>query len=269
MAIDFPSIDPVIFSVGPLAVRWYSLSYIAGILIGWGYVNQIIVRYTWSPFTKKHTDDLIVWMIIGIVLGGRLGYTLFYNMLYYIDHPSQIFRVWEGGMSFHGGMIGTILAAYFYCRKHKLVFLQLTDLLACAAPIGLFLGRIANFINAELYGRVTDVSWAVIFPNSDGLPRHPSQIYEAFTEGLLLFIILWLFVWFTNAKRHPGFLSGVFLIGYGSFRMFCELFREPDFHIGFILSEVTMGQLLSIPMVILGFFLAFQAARKKATIGYA
>ncbi|MCH2037592.1 MAG: prolipoprotein diacylglyceryl transferase [Rickettsiales bacterium] len=267
MALDFPSIDPVIFSVGPLAVRWYSLSYIAGILLGWTYINQIIDRYSWSKVSRKNTDDLIVWMIVGIVLGGRLGYTLFYNMPYYLDNPAQILRVWEGGMSFHGGMIGTILAAFLYCRKHNIPFLQLTDLLACAAPIGLFFGRIANFINAELYGRVTSVPWAFVFPGSDNKPRHPSQLYEAFTEGFLLFIILWLFVWFTNAKKHPGFLSGVFLIGYASFRMLCELYREPDFHIGFIISEVTMGQLLSIPMLVLGLYLSYNAVRKRATIG--
>jgi phosphatidylglycerol:prolipoprotein diacylglycerol transferase len=264
MAIPFPDIDPVLVSFGPLAVSWYSLSYVAGIILAIEYIKYLN-RKLGHPLDKKFFDDLITWSILGIVIGGRLGYVFIYAPSYYLSNPSEIIKTWNGGMSFHGGLVGLITATYLLSRKYKANFLLLTDLIASAAPIGLFLGRIANFINGELYGRTTDAPWGVIFPNAGPLPRHPSQIYESLTEGLILFIIMSLLFHYTKFKEKHGALFGVFLIGYSIFRTLIENFREPDSHIGFLFKSITMGQTLSLPMLILGGYLILRQ-RKDATI---
>jgi phosphatidylglycerol:prolipoprotein diacylglycerol transferase len=252
--IDFPNINPVIFSVGPLAISWYSLSYIVGILLGWYYANKLILLYP-IGISRQHTEDFISWAIIAIIIGGRLGHVLFYDPEKYLSNPIEILKTYEGGMSFHGGIFGVGVAAYLYCKKNQIRFLSFSDVLAIVAPIGLFLGRIANFINAELYGRQTNVPWAVIFPHSDGFPRHPSQLYEALLEGLFLFWIMLYFTYKSKFLQNPGRMSGIFLIFYGSFRVLVEFFREPDVKIGFIFKYFTLGQILCIPMILLGAYL--------------
>ena len=259
-AIPFPAIDPVLISIGPLAIRWYSLAYIAGILLGWRYIVSLSARKP-GVIDAAAIDDLIVWLVFGIILGGRLGYVLFYKPGYYLMNPIEAAYVWEGGMSFHGGALGVILAMALFARKRGIDFLRLADMVACAAPIGLFFGRIANFINGELFGRPSDVAWAVVFPRGGPEPRHPSQIYESFLEGLVLFLILAALWRYTRLRDRPGALGGVFLLGYGAFRLFVEFFREPDAHLGFLFGGVTMGQLLSLPLVIVGVWLV---ARKPA-----
>lgn len=260
--IIFPDLNPVAFAIGPLVVRWYGLAYLTGILLGWFYLKKLNNASSHKVFSAKAYDDFIMWAVLGIILGGRLGYCLFYNFGYYVHNPIQIFMVWKGGMSFHGGLAGVITSMYLMSRRYRLDFLKAMDLCACIAPIGLFFGRIANFINAELYGRVTTVSWGVLFPG-ESLARHPSQIYEAALEGLLLFCIMNLLVWKTKAAHHRGMLSGIFLIGYGLFRSFVEFFREPDAQLGFILGQTTMGQLLCIPMIALGVFLLMRSHRTR------
>ncbi len=261
--IIFPTIDPVLFELGPLVIRWYALSYIAGILAGWWYLGKLNNKRS-QPLSIKAYDDFMLWAVIGIMLGGRLGYVCFYNPDYFMQHPAEILQVWNGGMSFHGGLIGAITAMYLMCRHHKLQFLAVMDLIACITPIGLFFGRIANFINGELYGRAVDtfIPWGVIFPGDD-FARHPSQIYEALLEGLLLFLILNIMVHRSTIHKHVGCLSGVFLLGYALSRQFVEFFREPDAHLGFIIGNFTMGQLLSIPMVLGGIYLII-SSRKRA-----
>jgi len=252
--LNFPQIDPVIFEIGPLAIRWYSLAYVAGIIIGCIYADWLNKK---PPINKniKIFDDFMTWAVIGIILGGRLGYVLFYNFGYYINNLSDVLKVWEGGMSFHGGFLGVMIACIIYCRRNNIVLFQVFDLVACAAPIGLFFGRIANFINGELYGRVTDSSLGMIFPHGGNFPRHPSQLYEAALEGALLFIILFILVNYSKARMHAGVVSGVFLMGYGLSRVIIENFREPDVQIGFLFGNVTTGQLLSVPMVLAGIWL--------------
>lgn len=259
-AIPFPAIDPVLISIGPLAIRWYSLAYIAGILLGWRYIVSLSARKP-GVIDAAAIDDLIVWLVFGIILGGRIGYVLFYKPGYYLMNPIEAAYVWEGGMSFHGGALGVILAMALFARKRGIDFLRLADMVACAVPIGLFFGRIANFINGELFGRPSDVAWAVVFPRGGPEPRHPSQIYESFLEGLVLFLILAALWRYTRLRDRPGALGGVFLLGYGAFRLFVEFFREPDAHLGFLFGGVTMGQLLSLPLVIVGVWLV---ARKPA-----
>lgn len=264
--LNFPNIDPVILPIGPLAISWYSLSYVVGILIGWYYILKLITFNennnaapcsNYNAINKQHTDDIITWIIIGIIVGGRLGYVLFYDPIKYFSNPIEIIKTYKGGMSFHGGITGYIIASYWFARRNKISALGLTDLSAAAAPIAIGLARMANFINAELYGRVTDVSWSFIFPGSDGLPRHPSQLYEAFLEGFILFCILNLAVFKFNALARRGLLSGLFLVFYTIFRFIVEFFREPDAQIGFFVGTFTMGQLLSIPMLLSGIFLIF------------
>lgn len=254
--LAFPNIDPVIISFGPLSVSWYSLSYVVSILFGWYYVLKLIKTHSLN-ITQKNIDDFISWAIIGIIIGGRLGYVLFYDPMKYFADPIQILKTYEGGMSFHGGISGLIIASFIFCKKYKIAFLGLLDLCSIVAPIGLFLGRIANFINAELYGRVTDVPWAFIFPGSDGLLRHPSQLYEAILEGFLLFFIQKYAAGKLGSLKFQGLLSGLFLIFYASFRIVVEFFREPDFKIGYLAKYFTMGQLLCIPMIILGVVLIY------------
>ncbi len=259
--VPFPNIDPVAIHIGNFGVRWYSLAYMAGILLGWWVIARENARRPLENLTKAALDDMVVWAVLGIVLGGRLGYVFFYKPDYYLHSPSEILHVWEGGMSFHGGLLGTITAFYLFCRKYKIRFLSLMDLLSCVAPIGLFFGRVANFINGELFGRVTDANLGMIFPAGGDLPRHPSQLYEASMEGLLLFAIMMFLLKRTNAHAKPGYLSGMFLILYGMARIICEYFREPDAFLGFLYQGMTMGQLLSIPMIIIGLYLTL---RKKA-----
>jgi len=261
-AIPFPMIDPVIFSIGPFAIRWYALAYLAGILLGWWYLKRLTDQED-DPVGPAPLDALINASVIGIILGGRLGYVFFYNLPYYLNHPLEIFMVWHGGMSFHGGMIGMASAIFIVARRFGINPLALGDLIALAAPIGLFFGRIANFINAELYGRVTDMPWGIVFPGGGEVTRHPSQLYEAGLEGLLLFLIL-RGAFRNGARETPGLMIGIFLSGYGLARIFIEVFREPDQQIGFLFDFLTMGQMLSLPMVIIGVMMAFYAKRKSA-----
>ena len=249
-ALIFPNIDSVIFSIGFFHLRWYAVAYIAGIILGWLILKRL-TRRKGDPIGHAPLDSLINAGIIGIILGGRLAYVIFYNPAYYLSNPEKIIAVWEGGLAFHGGFLGMVCAIIWTARYHRVSMIKLGDLIALVAPIGIFFGRIANFINAELYGRPTDRPWGVIFPDSDGLPRHPSQIYEALTEGLILFLIL-IFAWRLGARQRPGLLIGLFLTGYGCARIFVENFREPDVQIGFIFSQITMGQILSLPMVLIG-----------------
>lgn len=274
-AIPFPAIDPVLFSIGPLIVRWYAIAYIVGLLGGWYYCRTLAANAAlWGTTprpTLDHIDDLVVWVALGVVGGGRIGYVLFYNLDYFAANPGEILAVWRGGMSFHGGMAGAALAMTLFARAKGLSALGLIDLVAVAAPIGLFFGRIANFINGELWGRpAPDLPFAVIFPNGGPVPRHPSQIYEALTEGLLLFFILAWLVRRVGFKR-PGLVGGAFLIGYSVFRIGCEVFREPDPQLGFLLGSeggfgggLTMGMLLSLPMALIG-LIAILAARAGRT----
>ncbi len=256
--IAFPSIDPVLVEVGPFAIRWYALAYIAGILLGWRYARALMAGKTGKP-TPTDIDDFIIWLTFGIILGGRLGYVLFYKFEYYTASPLEIFFVWRGGMSFHGGMLGVVVAMIAFAHSRGIGILRLADPFACAAPIGLFFGRIANFINGELFGRVSDVPWAVIFPYGGPQPRHPSQLYQAGLEGLALFVVLTILWRMTGAGRKSGFMTGAFLAGYGIFRVVGELFRQPDAHLGFLVGGTTMGQLLSLPMVVAGGWLIIRA----------
>jgi phosphatidylglycerol:prolipoprotein diacylglycerol transferase len=258
LTIPFPDIDPVAIQVGPLAIRWYALAYIAGIVLGWRYAHALAERPP-RIVSRTQIDDFVVWATLGIVIGGRLGYVLFYKPLHFLQNPEEIVMVWRGGMSFHGGLIGVILAMFLFARRYGLPFFALTDIVATATPIGLFFGRIANFINGELWGRPTDVPWAVVFPGGGPLPRHPSQLYEAALEGAVLFLVLFALARFTNAQRRLGVLSGAFLIGYALSRIVVELFRAPDAHIGYLVGGTTMGQWLSVPMLILGLFLVLRA----------
>lgn len=263
MTLTYPEIDPIALEIGPLVIRWYALSYLAGILLGWVYVRRLAA--TLPVITKEQIEASISWVVIGVILGGRIGYVLFYNLPFYLAHPSEILQMWHGGMSFHGGMLGVILATYLFCRKHQLRFWAVIDTFACAAPIGLFLGRIANFINGELYGNVTDSALGMVFPDGGPLPRHPSQLYEAFLEGLCLFVLLFLVQKYTNARKKPRLISGLFLIGYGISRFVVEFFRMPDEQLGYLFfDQITMGHLLSAPMVLLGLFLVYLAAKAPA-----
>lgn len=262
--LAFPVIDPVIIEIGPFAIRWYAMAYIVGLVLGWRMAMRIAGR-PGSTVTPMQVDGFLLWATLGVVLGGRLGYVLFYNIGYYLQHPLEAFAVWQGGMSFHGGMLGVIFAMLAYCRLSDIRFLAFTDVIACVTPIGLFFGRIANFINAELWGRAApDFAFAMVFPHSDGVPRHPSQLYQAFMEGIVLFLLLNLLRWNTRAIHQPGTLSGVFLIGYGMARIIGELFREPDRQIGYLIGGTTMGQWLSLPMVVFGLGVVWWSRRQKA-----
>lgn len=259
-AIAFPDIDPIAIQIGPFAIRWYALAYIAGLLTGWQIVVRYL-RYPGSPMQRIDVDDFLVWAILGVIIGGRLGYVLIYNFGYFAQHPLEILYLWRGGMSFHGGLAGVIVAIVVFCQRRGLPLLATGDLIASVAPVGLFFGRIANFINSELWGRVTDAPWGVTFPGAGNLPRHPSQIYEALLEGVLLFAIVQ--VLYRNAwvRARPGLVSGVFLAGYAAARMFVEQFRQPDLQVGFLLGGSTLGQWLSVPVLLGGLYLVFRAAR--------
>ena len=254
LTLAFPNINPIILSFGPLAISWYSLAYVFGILLAWFYANHIVSRFDLG-ITKKHLEDFVTFAIIGIVIGGRVGYVLLYDPVKYLSYPLDILKTYEGGMSFHGGIAGLIFACYFFCKSRKISFLSFSDIMAITSPIGLFLGRLANFVNAELYGKITDVPWAVIFPRSDMQPRHPSQLYEATFEGVILFIFISLITWKYKTLKFPSLNSALFLISYSLARMFIEIFREPDTHIGYISNYLTMGQILSFPLLLLGIYL--------------
>jgi phosphatidylglycerol:prolipoprotein diacylglycerol transferase len=260
--LAFPSFDPVVVHLGPLAIRWYALAYIAGILIGWLYARAIVrADRLWggpAPMTQVDCDEFILWVTLGIILGGRTGYVLFYNLPHFAGHPLDVFELWKGGMSFHGGFLGVVIAVILFARSRRIPMLSLGDLACAVAPVGLLLGRIANFINGELWGRPSDVPWAMVFPADPlGLPRHPSQLYEAMLEGLVLLIILAIAVR-GGALRRPGLTLGLFAVGYGFARCICELFREPDAQLGFLWGSLTMGMLLSLPMMAAGVaFIAF------------
>lgn len=266
--LPFPMIDPVLIELGPFAVRWYALAYIAGILVGWWYAKRLVAdQRLWAPaaapLKPTDIDDFIVWATLGIILGGRTGYVLFYDLARFFENPLEIFAIWNGGMSFHGGFLGTILAMVLFARARGIPVWSLIDVVAAAVPFGLFFGRLSNFINAELYGRPTDVPWAMIFPtDSLGLPRHPSQLYEAALEGIVFFIVLRLFTHHLLRLPFPSFVSGVFCIGYGSARVLVEFFREPDIHIGYLAGGLTMGMMLSIPMILFGIFLIVRSSRQ-------
>ncbi|TMJ61818.1 MAG: prolipoprotein diacylglyceryl transferase [Alphaproteobacteria bacterium] len=261
-AIPFPAIDPVAIAVGPFVVRWYALAYIAGLLIGWRYCLILADRPP-RLIERRDIDDFLVWATLGVVLGGRIGYVLFYQPGYYLQHPVEALYLWHGGMSFHGGALGVTIAILLFTRARRRAIFAFSDIIAEAIPIGLFFGRIANFINGELFGRETDVPWAMIFPNGGSVARHPSQLYEAVCEGLLLFLLL-LFAEHRGARQRPGIVTGIFLIGYAVARMSGELFRQPDAQLGFLVFGTTMGQLLSIPVLIAGIALILWALRRPA-----
>lgn len=254
LLLPYPKIDPVLVQFGPFAIRWYALAYIAGLVIGWRYLIVMASR-PGSEISPRDADDFLLWATLGVILGGRLGYVLFYQPDLYAADPIRIFEVWHGGMSFHGGLLGVFVAMALFCHRRKLKLLVLADMVAQVAPIGLFFGRLANFINDELWGRPTDVPWAMIFPTGGPIPRHPSQLYEAGLEGIALFVILFVVSRKTRLLEWPGRVAGLFLVGYAAARIFCEFFREPDPFLGFLWFGATMGQLLSIPLAILGLYL--------------
>jgi phosphatidylglycerol:prolipoprotein diacylglycerol transferase len=265
--LPYPKFDPVLVKLGPFAIRWYALAYISGILLGWLYARRIVANDDrWggpAPLTVLDLDDFVLWVTLGIILGGRIGYVLFYNLDFFIANPSEILQVWNGGMSFHGGFLGCVAAVTLFSLKRHVPFLSLGDITCAVGPIGLFLGRLANFVNGELWGRATDVPWAMIFPNDrDQLPRHPSQLYEAALEGLLLWAILSVMIR-AGALKRPGLVIGAFAIGNAILRSFCELFREPDVQLGFLWRGTTMGMLLSVPLLIAGIGFVAYALRRR------
>jgi len=249
--IQLPGIDPVALEIGPLAIRWYGLSYLAGIGLAWGLLHRRCGRGAAHGWTAEQVSDLVFYVALGAVLGGRLGYVLFYNFSEYLGNPLELLAVWRGGMSFHGGALGVIVALALFARRVRRPFLAVADFVLPAVPIGLFFGRIANFVNQELWGAPSDLPWAVLFtaPGAGSVPRHPSQIYEALLEGLLLFVVLNLLY---AARPRRGVIAAIFLLGYGLSRFTVEFVREPDAHIGYLWQWLTMGQLLSVPMIIAG-----------------
>ena len=258
------NLDPVLIDFGLITIRWYSLAYIFGIIIGWWLSKRILNHISKNiklNFSTKDFDDLITYIIISIIIGGRLGYIIFYNLEYYISNPFDVIKIWEGGMSFHGALIGIIIGTYLFSKKKNVPVLILLDIIACASPIGIFLGRIANFINGELIGKATTVSWGVIFPAVDMVPRHPSQLYEALLEGLILFLILNLVIF--RQKYKMGTCSYLFLIFYGIFRIVSELFREPDIQIGYLFDLFSMGTILSFFMILAGLFVKKISTKKN------
>ncbi|GHF18896.1 prolipoprotein diacylglyceryl transferase [Kordiimonas sediminis] len=257
--LAYPEIDPVLFELGPIVIRWYSLAYIAGLMFGWWYIRRLVSK-PGAVMSTDHVDDFLTWAAIGTILGGRLGYVLFYNLSAYLEDPISILRLWDGGMSFHGGAAGVVIAVILFAKRKKLDLMRFADVIAIVAPVGLFTGRLANFINGELWGRTTDASWAMVFPTDpSGLPRHPSQLYEAIGEGLLLFLLLQFLYHKTNlAKERPGFIAGVFFLGYGLVRFLVEFVREPDAHIGLV-EGISRGQMLSIPTLIFALWLVGQS----------
>lgn len=268
-ALAFPDIDPVIVQLGPIAIRWYGLGYVVGILFAWWYSRRIVsTPRLWTADTPAmkpaDIDDFLLWAALGVVLGGRLGYVLFYDLDRYLSEPAAIFAVWSGGMSFHGGMLGVIVAMVLFARSRGIHVWSLFDTIAAGVPVGLGVVRVANFINSELWGRVTDAPWGVVFPNGGPFPRHPSQLYEAALEGIVLFSVLWLLVWKAGMLKRPRFVGGAFIAGYGLSRIFVEFFRMPDAQLGYLAGGwLTMGMVLSLPMVLAGAW-AMATARQAA-----
>lgn len=265
--MPFPEFDPVLIHIGPLAIRWYALAYVAGILLGWAYAGALLRRPAlWAPrsppLTTNQLDDLILWVTLGIVIGGRLGHVFFYTPGLILEDPLEIFRVWNGGMAFHGGLIGVLTALAIFAWRQKVDLFRLGDLVAAAVPIGLCLGRIANFINGELWGRPTTVPWGVVFPGAGPLPRHPSQLYESALEGLVLFTVLAVLIFGFRQLRHRGVVAGTFLLGYGLIRISLETVREPDAYMPDFPLGLTMGMMLSAPMVIAGLVLIWRGLRE-------
>jgi phosphatidylglycerol---prolipoprotein diacylglyceryl transferase len=260
--IAYPEIDPILFELGPLAVRWYGVMYSLAFLLGWPLL-KIRAKKLHSTLSEEDLGDLLLWVLVGVVAGGRVGYVLFYQPGFYLSDPIAIFRVWEGGMSFHGGLLGVVISCCVFARRNKITCSLLVDMLVPIVPLGLLLGRIGNFINGELWGRVTDVYWGMVFPGAGYLPRHPSQLYEALLEGVLLFALLW---WLARKIRPPGYLFGVFILGYGICRFIVEFFREPDSHMGLLSLDMTMGQWLSIPMLMVGAALLINAHRLSSKL---
>ena len=251
--LEFPNINPVALDLGVIKIRWYALSYIAGILLSWFLILKII-KIKKIDLNSKEISDLISNCMIGIIIGGRLGYVIFYNPDYYSNNLVEIFKIWNGGMSFHGGFVGVVFAVIYSSKLFKIPILTFADLIAIVAPVGLFFGRLANFINGELFGRTTNHSFGIIFPNGGDVPRHPSQLYEAFFEGIVLFIILWVMMHLFDLLKKPGIITSLFIFLYGLFRFFIEFFREPDQHIGLLYFEFSMGQILSFPMILIGLY---------------
>ncbi len=273
LTLPYPEIDPVAIQLGPLAIRWYALAYIAGFVLGYAYCVRMAGR-TPADWTRHPSaadiGDFLTWAVIGTILGGRLGFVLFYMPGHFLENPLDILRVWEGGMAFHGGLLGVALAIILFARQRGRSPFALGDLIACAAPIGLFFGRIANFINNELWGRPSDVPWAMTFPIPDHLetyfpevPRHPSQLYEAVLEGVVLFALLYVLRRRAAIAARPGMLTGIFLAGYGVARFIVEFFRQPDLQLGLIGGIITMGQILSLPMILIGAGMAYWAAQQR------
>lgn len=251
MGLTYPEISPIMLQIGPVAIRWYSMAYLFGIIFGWLLIKHYVKKYALA-LSAAQLEDLVFYLTLGIILGGRIGYVLFYGEKIFHDNWLEIFAIWKGGMSFHGGALGVIAAMALFAKKYRVPFLQIADLVVLVAPIGLFLGRIANFVNDELWGRVTDVPWAVRFPSGGFLPRHPSQLYEAFFEGICLFVILNCMWRIPAVRKHCGTVAAMFVLLYGVFRILMEQFREPDAHMGFFFGGFTMGQLLSVPFILLG-----------------
>lgn len=267
LALAYPSIDPVLVRIGPFELRWYALAYIGGLVFAWWFLRRLAGRPPAGPriMDARAVDDLMFWATLGVIVGGRLGYVLFYKPGFYLANPERIFALWQGGMAFHGGLIGVALAIVLFCRKRRVDMFSVGDLAACSVPLGLLLGRLANFVNGELWGRVSDVPWAMAFPGGGPLPRHPSQLYEAFLEGLLLLVVINLWRRKTGALDRPGELAGLFCAGYGLARFVVEFFRQPDAFLpdsGFPFGFVTMGQILSLPLIALGIWLILRARRQ-------
>jgi phosphatidylglycerol:prolipoprotein diacylglycerol transferase len=267
--LPYPAIDPVLVNLGPFPIRWYALAYVAGLVAGWAIARWLCGRddlWRGVPHpTPLSIDDLVVYIAFGIVLGGRLGYVLFYNLPYYLENPAEALSVWKGGMAFHGGLIGAVVALWVFARRHRTNPLSVADVVAAGVPVGLFCGRLANFIKPELWGRVTDVPWAMVFPGAGPEPRHPSQLYEAGLEGLLLFVLLALLIR-AGGLRRPGLVAGCFAIGYGVARIIAEFFRQPDAQLGFLFGGATMGMLLSLPVIAVGVVAVSWALRRPARV---
>ena len=260
--------NPVIVDLGLFQVRWYSLAYILGIIIGWMYAIKIIKlttinKYNFEQIKKSEFDDLIIYLVIGIVLGGRIGYVLFYNFEYYSQNLFEIFKLWKGGMSFHGGLLGIIVSIIFFSKKTNINFFKFADIVSCVAPIGIFFGRIANFINGELYGKISTLPWAIIFPAGGSVPRHPSQIYEAFLEGIILFVLINYFALKKQLLFKTSYISGLFLVSYSILRILSEIFREPDIHLGLFYNYFSLGTLLSMATLVAGLAIIVSAKKNE------
>jgi phosphatidylglycerol---prolipoprotein diacylglyceryl transferase len=263
--LTYPLVDPVLFAYGPLVIRWYGLMYLFGFVAAYLLVKRQAQTFQWNPMLQ-HLDNLNLCLIFGLILGARLGYVVFYNLPYYIEHPGEILATWQGGMSFHGGLLGLLLVGWIYCRSTGLEFWKAADAYTVTAPLGIFFGRFGNFINGELYGRTTDSAWGIVFPEGGPLPRHPSQLYEAVLEGLVLFIILWSLKarpWAKNSTWPHGSMVALFLIFYGIFRYFVEFYREPDAHLGLVFLWMTLGQVLCAAMVLAGSILALVLRKQQ------